>query len=266
MPRRIKKSAPRRRPAKKAVRARRTRNVSEYASLSEVIQLSVPGNGYTSNTLYSKMDTSLDQFTRATQVAKAYQHYRIKYIQLKIKPTYDSYTSQQGVVNPLTKMRVYYIIDKSGSIPTNITLAGLKAMGAKPRELDEKSVLMGWRPSVLDLTMTAGGAAPLAQGAQYKISPWLNTNASSVDIAAWNPSTVDHLGIYWYVEQVFGSGQIYPVELEVQFEFKKPLLASAVGEFHAIPAQVAVLNKSRDGVVDDLPGGDDTQLTSPSLG
>ena len=146
------------------------------------------------------------------------------------------------------------MIDKAGAIPTNITLEGLKQMGAKPRALDEKPVPIGWRPSVLTVDMTAGGVAPLTQASQYKISPWLNTNANTVDVAAWNPSTIDHLGLYWYVETLVSTAQPYEVDVEVQFEFKKPLIATSVGQVSAIPAGLAQLNASKDGVVDQLPG------------
>jgi len=262
MPRKInKKSAPRRRPAKKQVRRqRKTRNVSEYASLSETRTMTTSG-GFDANVLYNLMNTSLSQFTRAPLVAKAYQHYRIKYIQLKIKPTYDTFLTTNDPANVATKHHLYYMIDKAGAIPTNITLEGLKMMGAKPRALDEKTRVIGWRPSVLEVALTQGGAAPLNQGSKYTISPWLNTNASSVDVAVWAPSTIDHLGVYWYVEQGFGAASPYEVEVEVQFEFKKPLIATAVGQTHAVPALIAELNASKDGVVDSRAGGDDTQLT-----
>ena len=262
MPRKAaKKSSKPRRATKPRVRQvpRRVRNVSEYASLSETTTLKV-GSQQTdpvTNTLYSLMNTSLSQFDRATQVAKAYQHYRIKYIQLKIKPSFDTYAVSNTIPN--SKPNVYYMIDKAGAIPTNITLEGLKKMGAKPRALDEKPIVIGWKPSVLENVMTAGGGAPLTQGARYKISPWLNTNANSVDIAVWNPSSVDHLGLYWYVEQNIANpgNQPYTIEYEVQFEFKKPLMATAVGEFHAVPVTLAIANASRDGIVG---GVDDAEL------
>lgn len=238
----------------KKVRRNRTKNTPEYASLSETRSMSVSG-GFMTNALYSLMNTSLDQFTRAPLVAKAYQHYRIKYIELRIKPTYDTFAT-----GGTTKFHLYYMIDKAGAIPTNITLEGLKQMGAKPISLDENTRKIGWKPSVLDLAMTQGGGAPLSQGAQYKLSPWLNTNANSVDIAVWNPSTVDHLGVYWYINQIAGADSPYEVEVEVQFEFKKPLIATSVGAVSAIPAGIAQLNASKDGVVDDRPNGDDVLL------
>lgn len=242
-------------------RVRRIRNTPEYASLSEQRTMTV-SNGFSNNTLYNLMNTSLSQYVRATQVAKAYQHYRIKYIKLSIKPVWDAYV-YSGTPGSVGKPNVYYMIDKAGSVPINITLEGLKQMGAKPRALDERPVHIGWRPSVLDVTLTGGGGAPTAQGSKYVISPWLNTTDESVS-TPWNPSSVDHLGVYWYVEAPIqgGGNQPYTVDVEVQFEFKKPLIATSVGNFAAVPAQLAQLNASRDGVVDARPGGDDTELVS----
>ena len=143
-------------------------NVAEYASLSEQRTMSVSG-GFTTNNLYSLMNTSLDQFKRASTVAQGYQHYRIKYIKVSVKPTFDTYqTVGGGPATISSKPNLYYMIDKAGAIPTNITLEGLKQMGAKPRALDEKPVPIGWRPSVLTVDMTAGGVAPLTQASQYK--------------------------------------------------------------------------------------------------
>ena len=227
--------------------------------MSEARTMSAPGPApFNTKTLYSLMDTSLSQFTRAQQVAQAYQHYRIKYIQLKIRSSFDTYA-----VNPTTpigKPYLYYLIDKAGAIPTNVSLEGLKMAGAKPRALDEQTLLIGWRPSVLEASMTAGGPALSAQGAKYTMSPWLNTNANSVNPGAWTPSTVDHLGVYFYVDQQIGVAQPYTVEVEVQFEFKKSFIANAVSQVHALPAIPRQLNQSKDGVVDVLPGGDDEEL------
>lgn len=260
MPRKAKASKPRvRRATKPRVRrARKVRNTPEYASLSETRTMSVSG-GFVTNQLYSLMNTSLEQFTRAPLVAQAYQHYRIKYISVKVKPTFDTFITTNDPANVNTKFHLYHMIDKAGAIPTNITLEGLKLMGAKPRALDEKTLTIGWRPSVLENTLTQGGIAPLTQGSKYQISPWLNTNATSIG-QPWTPSTVDHLGVYWYVEKLAGNAQPYEVDVEVQFEFKKPLIASAVGQVSAIPAGLAQLNASKDGVVDDRPNGDDTLL------
>ena len=70
-------------------------NVAEYASLGEQRTMSVSG-GFTTNNLYSLMNTSLDQFKRASTVAQGYQHYRIKYIKVSVKPTFDTYQTVGG--------------------------------------------------------------------------------------------------------------------------------------------------------------------------
>jgi len=251
-----KKTAP-----KKVYKKAKTTNVSEYASLSESRTVLASG-GNVINTLYSLMNLSLNQFTRAPLVAQAYQHYRIKYVSVKFKPPADTFIS--GATVAYSKPYLYHMIDKAGAIPTNITLEGLKNMGAKPRALDENVLTVGWRPSVLQDTMVTGGPAPVSQGSAYKISPWLNTNNVSVD-TPWNASSVDHLGLYWYLEAA-GSGSpptfFYEIDVEVQFEFKKPLVARSVGVNHAIAVSFAKQDASPDGIEG---GSDGISIPMPHL-
>lgn len=250
-----KKRAVRRAPVRRRRYAKKT-NVSEYASLSETRTIVAPGTNNMINTMYSLMNTSLDQFTRAPLVAQAYQHFRIKNIALRLKPPFDTFVS--GSTTGTAKPYLYYMIDKAGAIPTNISLEGLKQMGAKPRAFDEKQLTISWSPSVLQDVLTVGGAAPVAQGSAYKISPWLNTADTTVG-SPWNASTVDHLGVYWYVEApVAGTATSYEIDVEVQFEFKKPLIARSVSTTHAVAVQFAVPDGSPDGIV----GGSDG-LTVP---
>lgn len=248
-----------RRPAKKQVRRnRKVVNVSDYAGRSVVRSLSSGSSSglFDANQLYSLMNTSLEQYDVAVQIAQAYQHYRIKSVSLKVQPQFDSYvfsgTQTQG------KPNLYYMIDKSGTIPTNITLEGLKQMGARPRALDEKPIVITWRPSVLTSDMTTGGAGAVAQPSQYKISPWLSTSSTPV-FTPWNANSVDHLGIYWLVDSTSFSATTlnYKVDVEVQFEFKKPLWAKGTSsQVSAIPARPAITNDSRDGIV----GGTDDSV------
>lgn len=263
--RKKKVSKPRRRPVvRRPRRVRRAiRNTPEYASLSVRRTFTAPGGGnFNVNQMYTLMNTTLDQFDRAATVAQAYQHYRIKYINITVKSPYDTYASQAA---GWSKPKLFYMLDKAGALPTNINLEGLKQMGAKPRDLDEKPLNIGWRPSVLQVDMIAPGGPGVVNGqaTQYKISPWLSTSNVSVG-QPWNPSTVDHLGVYWYVEAaatgVPPAPLIYFVEVEVQFEFKKPLISNSVGLSDALPAITAKLDLSPDGV----EGGTDG-ITIPKL-
>lgn len=226
--------------------SKRTKNVSDFASLSVQRTLTFNAANPVVNTLYSVMNTSLEQYDRAVQVARGYQHYRVKYISLKFRPTYDTFAQAGGS----SKMNLYYMIDKSGSLPTGITLESLKQMGAKPRALDEKPIVVGWRPSVLTTDMTAGGPAGAVQSSQYKISPWLATNSVPIN-NAWNPNSVDHLGIYFIVEQsITPVATSFELDIEVQFQFKKPLWTATTGQ-PAIALEPATIDNSKDGIVNE---------------
>ena len=77
--------------------------------------------------------------------------------------------------------------------------------------------------------LTAGGVQ-VQGGSQYTVSPWLSTN-NNKGVVPWAASEVDHLGISWYVEQPFSTAvTTYQVDLEVQFEFKRPLWIDPPGQ------------------------------------
>lgn len=229
---------PRRRPARKGRKNQKrgfrpAKNVAEWASCSETFSLNNPNPGpppltnamFPANTMYQKRDFALDQFTRASLIARGYQHYRIKKITMKYKPLVDTFTNSGALASV---PNLFYMIDKSGSLPNNPTLAMLKQMGSKAHRFDDKSITVAWRPSVLDVAATGAAAN---SPAQYKISPWLSTNANQLGVGVWNPSTVDHQGIFWYSEQDMAA-QIayYSIEITVEFQFKKPLAQLGSGE------------------------------------
>jgi len=126
-------------------------------------------------------------------------------------------------------------------------------MGARPRQLDEENLTVSWTPSVLLPAQYAAGIGGVAS-AKYQVSPWLSTGADLTQ-DGWVPSGIDHLGIYFYVDQLVNPTSIYAytIEMEVQFQFKKPLDVLAQGDTEATAVVVATRNTSPDGVVG---GGD----------
>jgi len=234
---------------KPARRARKSTNVEEKASCSVKISLTDPsGNPFVVNSMYDLHNIKLADYARAVQVANAYQFFRIKHVALTYKIGYDTY---QAVAGGPTRPQFYYMLDKSQSIPAGITVDGLKQMGARPSACDEKPIVRKWAPTVLTEEQTVGG--PTA--ASYKISPWLNTNGNN--LGAFAPSLVQHNGIYWYVQMdtTAGVGYQYTAELEIQFEFKKPLWTKSVSSILSKSAIPALTNDSPDGLV----GGADEQ-------
>lgn len=162
--------------------------------------------------MYANRAFQLADFTRASAIAANYASFRISKITMKFKPLADTFvTAPGGVGVPY----FYSMLDKSGAIPLNAALENLKQMGAKPRRFDDKTISVSWRPSVLTADLTTVPAGNVA-GSQYKLSPTLSTNANAGNpTVPWAPSVVDHLGIYWYVEQANGQGNQYNVEVEV---------------------------------------------------
>lgn len=242
MPMKKARRAPRRKPAvrrRRAIpRAPRRTNVSDVASLSVKTTLTPPGGGnFACNLMYSQVNVNLAQFDRAVTVAKAYQFYKIASVKLTYLFPYDTF--QAGVGNS-SRPNFYYMLDKSGAISPAATLAQLKQMGARPKACDNKPLSIQWKPSVLTEEETLGGAV----AAQYKLSPWLSVNAP----------VIQHRGIYWFLEQLFAGGTQYEVEMEVQFQFKKPLWTGSEGATPAIGAVPAILDNSPDGIV----GGPDS--------
>lgn len=238
----------RRAPRRRVTRRRTVRDVADVASLSVKRTIQAPDGNFRTNQMYEMRNVDLSAYERAVQVARAYQHYRIKKITLTLKPVYDTYQQAAGAAS---RPNLYYMIDKSGSIPDNVVLDTLKQMGAKAHRFDEKPFTISWRPSVLTADQTAAG---VTGSAQYKIGAWLST-AERPMIAPWTPSVVDHLGVFWYVEQLFGGGTQYNAEVEVQFQFKKPLFTPpSVSAPKALSVVLAPLDDSSDGIV----GGPDS--------
>jgi len=237
----VKKTSKPRRARRAPLRPRRVprrgkTNVGEYASLSCVRSLADANT----NTMYTRSDFALADFPRAIAVARAYQFFRMKSVKLTWKPQYDTYGA--GLAG-LSKPSLYYMIDKGASIPTGTTLEGLKNMGAKPRTFDEKPISVTWTPAVLTSSQSLLGDVASA----YKLSPWLNTN-STPDSASWNPSLIQHNGIFWYMYTQSIPLVAYTMEVEVQFEFKKPLLDRPLTTTLAVALPYAVMDASPDGI------------------
>lgn len=212
------------------IRRKLRRGMLPRMSRPDVASLSVSTNlsNLATNTMYSRLNTSLDQFARAVTVAQAYQFYKITGITLKLLPRLDTYAGGGSAVP-----YVFYMYDKSGSLPSTITLGNLVQMGAKPIRFDDKSVTIKWRPTVVTDVATAPGGGPAnSTPSQYRVSPWLNTNANFITPGIWTPSTVDHLGVYWIVE-TSGTNSLYDAVLTVDFAFKKPLVQITPGGVEA---------------------------------
>jgi len=227
-PRRMKSK---RRPVRKGKKSRALpTNVAEKASCSVSIKVA---DGE-SNQMYGSNVFQLDQFDRAVAIARAYQEYRITSCKWTFKPQFDTFTANTDAATALRVPQFYFMIDKAQSLPLGSTLATLRSMGAKPRRFDDKNVTVTYSPAVQGAVWD-GAAATVPS--LPRTSPWLNTNAAPD--GPWAPNTIDHGGLFYILDTqgpLPGDGQYeYGVELEVQFQFRKPLLPIISGENKAKP-------------------------------
>lgn len=227
---------------------RRVKNgVPEWASLSvrdsAFNGVDVSGN-YLTNTMYAFNQIRLSDFRRAVQVAAAYQFYRIKQVKITLKYPYDTY---QAGANAAARPNLYFMIDKGGVLPTTSTLLTLKNAGARPFAIDNKPFTITFSPAVLqevNENAAGGGQVPTFK----RVAPWLNTNQSPFSPGAFVPSDVCHNGVYWFVEQLNGGNLKYLIDIEVQFQFKKPLWTAVSNNVEAVQVRIGKPDNSRDGV------------------
>lgn len=174
--------------------------------------------------IYNQQTMSIAQMARARTVANCYQYYRLKWVEIKITPSYDTFTVPGG--GPGSPY-FYYMIDKGGSIPNNITSETMKRLGCKPIRLDDKTITIRFKPSVLvDTNFNAASGAVSSN--MYKISPWLNTN-SAPDAGVFLISQVLHRGINFFAENN-GANIPFHGQITYHWDFKKPLFVEALGQ------------------------------------
>lgn len=233
LPRR-RRQPPRKRAPRRLVRKPRRKGVAiaERASCKEIYTI----NNMVSNAPFADTEQNLGDYTRATSIAKNYQFFRIKYIKYKFLCRYNTYQATTAEATAFPMPYFHFMIDKAGALSTNTGLAQLKAEGAVPIKFT-KDLTVSWRPGVSFATANDNNAATLSTA--YKVSPWLMTNKAP-ESTGWTVNDTDHKGLYWYMETAGlpGDGTYeYDAEVEVMFEFKKPLLPAAAGQPAAIKAQ-----------------------------
>jgi len=162
-------------------------------------------------------ETSLSSFPRALDIADNFQEYRIKSLEFKYIPTYDTF-AYTGSVSVGQTLPYLYVKQLTVPPPATFDLSFLKVMGAKPRRLDDKNITLKYAPRINQLSAAAnlnnGGVRGL-------VSPWISTHIPSA-------TTMDdtlHYGHATFIDTYLTSAQmpeICQLELVVVFEFRKP--------------------------------------------
>lgn len=164
--------------------------------------------------------------TRATQLAKLFGEYRIKRLIFTYRPIFDTFSSSlPGVGNsPNSVPTLYWRMNRYGDTPAAFNGNYMRAMGAKPFRLDDKQVVVSYRPNVIQAQQNVVGNTT----ASIKMSPWLSTD-DIVQDNNFNISTAEHFGHTLFVEgggAGTGQGMVCYQDVKVIYEFRNPRLTA----------------------------------------
>lgn len=226
--RRARAPRPRRGPRRSAIARgpRKSFNQPEWASCTEVISQQL----LTTNIMYGPNINQLAQFRRAVQIGGGYQEYRITGVKFKFTPRFDTFPATTDLAQAISVPYMYHMVDRAGVIKPGASLAQLKSMGATPKRFDDKTLTVAYKPSVLNsVESTLAGAVNYTRP---MISPWLATMNDPTS-PLYNPSTVQHRGLWFILDAKGLPGDAtyeYDVDIEVNFQFRKPLFPSSASE------------------------------------
>lgn len=214
-----------RNPRRKQLKRRPRRKVmpNEYAKCVETHEFA----NLSTNSAWYDYQTSLARCERATQIARSFQEYKITKVEYHFIALTDTYLPGQYSVPQL-----YTRIDRTGALEAYSTAAQLAQTGVKPRRLDDKNVVISFKPAALMFARDAVQNTNV--WSKPVISPWLSTNKNNnLPNVIWNASSIDHLGLVWFLEQVNPAGQpnlTFTVRQRIHFEFRKPMVLGSAGD------------------------------------
>lgn len=203
-----------------------------------------------SGVFYQYRNFSLSDFPRAVQIAQGYQLFRVKSIKFTFKTYADTYATG-GAGRP----NLYWLIDRGQNLvnTTAYTLENLKQMGCRPTACDEKPKSFTFRPAINEAIL--GNAAGNTLISKPRLSPWLSTNQFAGTATNWSPSQVPHSGMCWIMEQANPPAvPTYGVDVEVQFQFMKPLVELQAQAKAPVQAIMSTVDASPDGIEGGLDG------------
>jgi len=218
MPPRRKYARKARKPRRKVMRRKIARGLAPVntACIRENSQLSQDDG---SVVLYRSLALDDATYDRAQATAKAFQEFRIKSVKLTFQPFADTFTPAAGNTIP----QLYFQLDRGAAMDTSAQFQTFLDMGVKPIRFDDKNITRKWKPAVLVTNAVAVGTNT---STQLKTSPWLSTNGNAINNALpWIPNSTDHYGAAFYVTKMnpLTPTVKYKIDIEVIFEFRKPL-------------------------------------------
>ena len=194
------------RPRRRIVRRNATPN---YSIITDGLELNIGGTTPTSmrlDTMYSSVLT-LDQYVRCTQLAQEFQQYRIKKVDVSIKPAYTNFQAGTDTTTTSQCPEIYYITDKSNTINNSYNANNMRDMGCLPKMFTRLQ-----RHTYAPAVQVVAGVPSI-----FKSTPWISTEEIKVP----------HYGAWWIVSgnETTDTNFFYTVDIRVTVEFRLPKVA-----------------------------------------
>lgn len=160
--------------------------------------------------------------TRAPAIAKEFGLYRIALIKFTYRPIFDTFSSSlPGTGNsPNAVPTLYWKMNRYADNPAAFDGDYMRALGAKPNRLDDKNVVVKYKPNTLMAQDNTAGPTT----ASIKITPWLSTDDTPQD-QNFTLSTAEHFGHSLFVEgggAGNAQGTVCTMDVQIVYEFKNP--------------------------------------------
>lgn len=224
---------------KRSYRKRGSNNVVGGPNTCKVIE-TIPAQVVNLNSPYILLKGGITG-ARASAIAKEFGLYRIVSLKYTFRPLFDTYSSSlPGTGNsPNSVPNLYWKMNRYGDIPAGFTGDYMRSLGAKPNRLDDKNVMVRFKPNTLYQQQNTLGPS----SASIKITPWLSTDDTPAD-NAFTLSTAVHYGMSLFVEgggAGTGQGAVAVYDLQIVYEFKNPRLVSPTQDPRLPPTQTLSL-------------------------
>jgi len=169
--------------------------------------------------------------SRASEVAKQFQFYRLTKIKLEFQPRHNLFLYNNNTTITQSVPQFYRIMNRNGSLPLTFDLDYLLSQGVNPRKFTNDMEIY-FKPNLLGLIGVVDNNQGIAsQNTDLNFDRWLSTYRQGTDLGG-NPvapsfnDTTDYygMGFFFYQQDTGGANPNTIAQLKVTcvWEFKQP--------------------------------------------
>lgn len=205
--------------------------MSQYGTVEETVSF-----GDINCNTPTAFSLELISFPRSSTITSLYQFYRLKYLKVDYQPKYPLGLSAPAVPslsNVGRPMRLYYIMNRQGTIPNGLDLNDFLQKGCRPIPFgtsSSRSVVVKYVPNLTDALNTTGpqsgdGTAVNAQAITPIFKKWVNRYYTTAGADTSN-DTVEWQGHFTWIDDYNNVADTATAVAEVRitacWEYKNP--------------------------------------------